>query len=54
VITVVLRFFSCTEHRTHLFGLLPYGLVPHLFMHGGQGRHGCRGQRGTSGTAAGW
>jgi hypothetical protein len=50
VITVVLGFFLFTEHRAHLFGLLPYGLVllcplMHLFLHGGHG-----GKPGPSGT----
>ena len=34
-----------TEHRAHLFGILPYLLflacpLMHLFMHGGHGGHG--------------
>jgi DUF2933 family protein len=37
-------FFLLTEHRAHLFGVLPYLLLlacplMHLFMHGGHGRH---------------
>jgi hypothetical protein len=53
ILALVLGFFLFTEHRAHLFGLLPYGLVllcplMHLFMHGGHGGHG--GKPGASGT----
>ena len=42
-------FFLWTEHRAHVFGYLPYGLlalgvVAHLFMHGGHGGHGTHGK----------
>jgi hypothetical protein len=45
VLMVVLGFFLFTEHRAHLFGILPYLLLlacplMHLFMHGGHGGHG--------------
>lgn len=38
-------FFLFTEHRAHVFGLLPYLLIlacplMHLFMHGRHGPHG--------------
>lgn len=37
-------FFLWTEHRAHLFGILPYLLLIlcpllHLFMHRGHGKH---------------
>ena len=43
-LAVVLGFFLLTEHRAHLFGVLPFLLVllcplMHLFMHGGHGSH---------------
>lgn len=39
---LVAAFFLTTEHRAHLFGLLPYLLLLacpllHVFMHGGHG-----------------
>ena len=45
VLAVVLGFYLFTEHRAHLFGILPYLLflacpLMHLFMHGGHGGHG--------------
>ena len=41
----VLGFFLFTEHRAHLFGFLPFGLLllcplMHLFMRHGHGRGG--------------
>ncbi len=41
----IAAFFLFTEHRAHLFGVLPYLLLLacpllHLFMHGGHGGHG--------------
>jgi hypothetical protein len=41
---VIAAFFLLTEHRAHLFGLLPWLLIllcplMHLFMHGGH-NHG--------------
>lgn len=43
-LVVVLGFFLFTEHRAHLFGVLPFLLVllcplMHLFMHHGHGGH---------------
>lgn len=43
-LAVVLGFFLLTEHRAHLFGVLPFLLIllcplMHLFMHGGHGGH---------------
>lgn len=40
----VAGFFLWTEHKAHVFGVLPYLLVlacplMHLFHHGGHGRH---------------
>lgn len=42
---VIAAFFLWTEHRAHLFGILPYLILLacpliHLFMHRGQGGHG--------------
>ena len=42
---VIAAFFLFTEHRAHLFGVLPYLLLlacplMHLFMHGRHGGHG--------------
>ena len=41
----IAAFFLFTEHRAHLFGVLPYRLLlacplMHLFHHGGHGGHG--------------
>ena len=41
----IIGFFMFTEHRAHLFGILPYLLLlacplMHLFMHRGHGKHG--------------
>ncbi|HWT79754.1 MAG TPA: DUF2933 domain-containing protein [Candidatus Methylomirabilis sp.] len=41
----IAAFFLITEHRAHLYGILPYLLLLacpllHLFMHGGHGGHG--------------
>lgn len=38
-------FFLLTEHRAHVFGILPFVLLAlcpllHLFGHGGHGAHG--------------
>jgi hypothetical protein len=51
ILALVLGFFLFTEHRAHLFGLVPYGLVllcplMHLFMHGGHAHHGKPGRAG--------
>lgn len=40
----VAGFFLVAEHRVHLSGYVPYGLIGlfvvfHLFMHGGHGGH---------------
>ena len=40
----IAAFFLFTEHRAHVFGLLPYALLLacpllHLFGHGGHGSH---------------
>ena len=42
---IVGAFLLTTEHRAHLFGVLPYLLLLacpllHLFAHGGHGNHG--------------
>ena len=41
----IAAFFLITEHRAHVFGILPYllvlaCLVLHFFMHGKHGGHG--------------
>ena len=41
----IIGFFLLTEHRAHLFGILPYLFLlacpfMHFFMHGGHGKHG--------------
>jgi hypothetical protein len=54
----VAAFFLTTEHRAHLFGLLPYLLLLacpllHLLGHGGHGVHGAHGRPApSSGRAA--
>ena len=40
----IAAFYLITEHRAHLFGVLPYLLILlypllHFFMHGGRGGH---------------
>jgi len=40
----IAAFFLLTEHRAHVFGVVPYLLllacpIMHFFMHGGHGRH---------------
>ena len=48
VFVAIIGFFLFTEHRAHLFGILPYLLLlacpfMHFFMHGrhhGHGQHG--------------
>lgn len=45
----VAAFFLLTEHRAHVFGILPYLLLLacpllHLFMHGKHGKHGGHGE----------
>ena len=55
---LIAAFFLATEHRAHLFGLLPFLLLLacpllHMFGHGGHGGHGGEGQRdGTDRPAA--
>lgn len=48
-------FYLVTEHRAHLFGILPFLFLPvcllmHFFMHGHGHGHGDK--RGGSGTSA--
>jgi hypothetical protein len=45
---VIGTFLLTSEHRAHVFGMLPYLLLLacpllHVFMHGGHGRHGRHG-----------
>lgn len=47
-------FFLVTEHKAHLFGVLPFVLLLlcpllHLFMHRGHGGHGGQGEPGAHG-----
>jgi hypothetical protein len=47
---LIVAFFLATEHRAHLFGLLPFVLLLacpllHMFGHGGHGGHGGHAQR---------
>ncbi|HJV93949.1 MAG TPA: DUF2933 domain-containing protein [Azonexus sp.] len=47
----VALFYLWSEHRAHLFGVLPYLLLlacplMHFFMHGGHGRHRGHGPAG--------
>lgn len=49
VFLAIIGFFLFTEHRAHLFGILPYLLLlacpfMHFFMHGGHGKHSNDGQ----------
>lgn len=42
---IIAGFFLLTEHRAHVFGILPFLLLLacpllHSFMHGGHGSHG--------------
>ena len=51
---VIAGFFLLSEHRAHLFGVLPYLLLlacplMHIFMHHGHGRHG-HGEHDASGS----
>ena len=48
-------FFLFTEHRAHVFGILPFVLLAacpllHIFGHGGHGGHGS-GESGRGGEA---
>ncbi len=52
----IAAFFLVTEHRAHLWGILPYLLLLacpllHLLMHRGHGRHGGHGEDGAGDTA---
>ncbi len=45
----IVGFFLFTEHRVHLFGILPFLLLlacpfMHFLMHGGPGKHGGGGE----------
>lgn len=51
---IVAGFFLVTEHRAHLFGVLPFLLLLacpllHYLMHGGHGGHGGRDGQGGRG-----
>lgn len=57
---LIAAFFLSTEHRAHLFGVLPFLLILacpllHVFMHGGHGEHPPRDRSGPAprGTGAG-
>ena len=52
----IAAFFLTTEHRAHLFGLLPFLLLLacpflHLFMHAGHEAHGAHGAGDRDGIA---
>lgn len=54
VFLAIAAFFLWEEHRAHLLGILPYGLLllcplMHLF-HGGHGGHGGEHKDGNGGT----
>ena len=45
VFLAIIGFLLFTDHRAHLFGILPYLLLlacplMHFLMHGGHGKHG--------------
>lgn len=49
VFAVIALFYLLTEHRAHLFGVLPYLFLlacplMHFFMHGQHGGHGGHGR----------
>jgi hypothetical protein len=51
---LIAGFYLISEHRAHLFGWLPLGLLllcplMHVFMHGGHGGHGQHGGRDQQG-----
>ena len=57
VFLVIAAFFLITEHRAHLFGVLPYLLLlacplMHWLMHGGHGGHGEEHRRYAAATPA--
>jgi hypothetical protein len=50
---VIALFYLLTEHRAHLFGVLPYLFLlacplMHFFMHGRHGKHGGHGHTNPS------
>ena len=52
---LVIAFFLTTEHRAHLFGVLPFLFLLacpllHVFAHGGHGAHGEREGHGDHGA----
>ena len=52
---LIAAFFLATEHRAHLFGILPFLLILacpllHVFMHGGHGPHDSPRDRSASPT----
>jgi len=54
IFLAIAAFFLFTEHRAHLFGILPYLLLLacpllHWLMHGGHGGHGENNDQGTGG-----
>jgi len=45
LVLAIVGFLLFTDHRTHVFGILPYLLLLacpflHMFMHRGHGKHG--------------
>jgi hypothetical protein len=54
----IAAFFLTTEHRAHVFGVLPFLLLAacpllHMFGHGGHGGHGERREHGQHGEHGG-
>ncbi|MBL8470803.1 MAG: DUF2933 domain-containing protein [Rhodocyclaceae bacterium] len=57
VFAAIALFYLLSEHRAHLFGILPYLLLlacplMHLFMHHGHGQHGSHDTGGKDGNTA--
>jgi Protein of unknown function (DUF2933) len=56
VFLAVISFFMLTQHRLHLFGVLPYLLllacpIMHFFMHRRHGSHGAHTAESTNETS---
>lgn len=56
VFAAIALFYLWSEHRAHLFGVLPYLFLlacplMHLFMHGRHGGHGGHRHHGANGEA---
>ena len=56
---LIAAFFLRTEHRAHLYGVLPFVFLLacpllHVFMHGGHGGHGAHGPADEERTRRGY